>query len=1017
VFAFALSRVRVGSRARAAMRLGLASVACAAGIGVAFPGVALAAKPSVVFVEEFFPTGPATGELIAYVEPAGETTEYHAAYGLSSSEWCTAKGAKGSPDHATAPAALGSTSGIHIVKIAIAGLSAGKGYCGEVIVQNGSGEAHSELIQFTAGVPLAAGGVLEGTGPTTEIYANSSDPAGQATTYHVAYGLASSKWCASIGKEGSPEASTPPVSLGFSDTEFHSATVELSGLTRGAAYCAEFISENSSGRAQSFQQPFSAGVPTASLFELTATGPGSVSFTGEVDPVGQATTYDIAYGLASSQWCSSAGAEGSPELVTSPTAVASTGTSCHTVTVVVSGLIGGKEYCAALISENGSGTSSARERRHFTSGAPSAEAEEPFATGLTSIGVEVRVDPAGQTTQYATEYGLASSMWCRSAGFEGSPEHVVTPATLGFTDGAFHAVVVNVTGLVTGEGYCVGLAAENPSSKTVVVGGAAVAGIPSATLGAFRSPVVPTGPTAVSIEGEINPAGQTTHYQMKYGMTTSQWCNSGEGSPEHTTPLEPLGFTDGSFHKVVIALSGLTPGDEYCATLAVSNPTGASVSTEVRPLSTGFTAGAPAINGPSEVAPRGSAAPIEAEVDPAGQTTHYDAEFGLASSMWCRSGGFEGSPEHTTAAAPLASSDGSFHAVTVEITGLSGATDYCAALTAENASSKATSFVVLFTTGSGMLPPTNISPPEVSGTAREGQVLIESHGSWTHAPTAYSYQWERCDSAGASCHPIVGATAQTYTLSAGDVGSTIRVSETTSNEGGSSEPAPSTTTSVVQPAATAPVNTGAPVVSGSGQPGQTLSCSTGSWTGSPPPAFTYVWLRDGSSVGGATSATYVVQAADQGHTLSCEATASNSAGHQAATSVGVAIAASPAQIAALLASQLTPAGKAARIAALLKSGGFSMAFKALDAGTAVIDWYQVPHGAKVSKKTKPTPILVGAGYLTFSAAGTATMQIKLTATGKRLLKHAKKLKLTAKGTFTPTGTAAIAATRTFVLKR
>jgi hypothetical protein len=81
----------------------------------------------------------------------------------------------------------------------------------------------------------------------------------------------------------------------------------------------------------------------------------------------------------------------------------------------------------------------------------------------------------------------------------------------------------------------------------------------------------------------------------------------------------------------------------------------------------------------------------------------------------------------------------------------------------------------------------------------------------------------------------------------------------------------------------------------------------------------------------------------------------------------------------------------------------------------VIDWYEVPSGAKLAKKARPVP--VGAGQRTFSAAGTATIKIKLTAAGKSLLRHAKKLKLTAKGTFTPTGDTPVTTTRTFVLKR
>jgi hypothetical protein len=123
---------------------------------------------------------------------------------------------------------------------------------------------------------------------------------------------------------------------------------------------------------------------------------------------------------------------------------------------------------------------------------------------------------------------------------------------------------------------------------------------------------------------------------------------------------------------------------------------------------------------------------------------------------------------------------------------------------------------------------------------------------------------------------------------------------------------------------------------------------------------------------------------------------------------------SSAQIAALLKQELTPAGKAAKIAALLKTSGFTVTVKALEAGTVVIDWYQVPPGARLAKAK---PVLVAAGQMSLSEAGTARIKLKLTAGGKRLLKHTRSLKLTAKGTFTPTGETPVVATKTFVLKR
>lgn len=74
-----------------------------------------------------------------------------------------------------------------------------------------------------------------------------------------------------------------------------------------------------------------------------------------------------------------------------------------------------------------------------------------------------------------------------------------------------------------------------------------------------------------------------------------------------------------------------------------------------------------------------------------------------------------------------------------------------------------------------------------------------------------------------------------------------------------------------------PVNSTAPVLTGTPAPGQTLTCSTGAWTNNPS-AYTYAWLRDGSPIAGQASSTYVVQGADQGHSISCQVTASNSGG-------------------------------------------------------------------------------------------------------------------------------------------
>jgi hypothetical protein len=92
--------------------------------------------------------------------------------------------------------------------------------------------------------------------------------------------------------------------------------------------------------------------------------------------------------------------------------------------------------------------------------------------------------------------------------------------------------------------------------------------------------------------------------------------------------------------------------------------------------------------------------------------------------------------------------------------------------------------------------PSNTVLPVISGSAIEGETLAASTGSWSGAPTGYAYQWQDCDGSGGGCKSIGGAKASSHVLGAGDVGDTLRVVVTASNEGGST-PATSAQTSVV----------------------------------------------------------------------------------------------------------------------------------------------------------------------------------------------------------------------------
>jgi hypothetical protein len=96
--------------------------------------------------------------------------------------------------------------------------------------------------------------------------------------------------------------------------------------------------------------------------------------------------------------------------------------------------------------------------------------------------------------------------------------------------------------------------------------------------------------------------------------------------------------------------------------------------------------------------------------------------------------------------------------------------------------------------------PSNTAAPAISGTATVGQTLTASTGTWSSQTTpTYTYQWQRCDTAGNNCSSISGATAQTYTVQSADVNSTLRVAVTATNSSGAGSATTAQTAIVAQP--------------------------------------------------------------------------------------------------------------------------------------------------------------------------------------------------------------------------
>lgn len=188
--------------------------------------------------------------------------------------------------------------------------------------------------------------------------------------------------------------------------------------------------------------------------------------------------------------------------------------------------------------------------------------------------------------------------------------------------------------------------------------------------------------------------------------------------------------------------------------------------------------------------------------------------------------------------------------------------------------------------------PDNTAEPRISGTARVGQVLRTTRGTWSGTtPMQFEFRWFRCEGAGApdasNCRRISNAGDNTYVLRQADAGFRIRSQVLARNVDGQ-DTATSNPTAVVTTAR--PVNTTEPSISGTAAVGNRLQANRGQWAGNQPITYAFQWLRcsaqgdNCSEIQGANDTDYEVQDSDTGRTIRVRVTARNDRGSTSAIS-------------------------------------------------------------------------------------------------------------------------------------
>ena len=395
------------------------------------------------------------------------------------------------------------------------------------------------------------------------------------------------------------------------------------------------------------------------------------------------------------------------------------------------------------------------------------------------------------------------------------------------------------------------------SISGAVVTGAPGIGGPSIGTGSGNTYTQTTDGFDATLAGGIYPNGLATTYVVQYGTTTSYGQSTTSTSiGSGTAPV-----------SVSVSLTGLSPSTTYHYRLVATNSDGTSYgydSTLTTSTASPLASVKPTVSGSAATLQTLSASNGTWSNTP----TSYTYQWQIATSPtsgWSNIGG------QTASTYTLAAGDAG---ASVRV-----------GVTASNSFGSTTAY-------SGPAGPVVSSAPVVSvkpvvsGTASVGSVISTGNGTWSNAPTSYTYQWQIATSPTSGWSDVSGQTGSTYTLALGDAGASFRVGVTASNGAGTA----TAYSGAVGPVISAvPAVSTKPTVSGNPWVGQLLSATSGGWS---PAATTYAYqwqiatspTSGWSNVSGATGSTLALPSGDVGASLRVGVTAANASGSATAYS-------------------------------------------------------------------------------------------------------------------------------------
>ena len=405
----------------------------------------------------------------------------------------------------------------------------------------------------------------------------------------------------------------------------------------------------------------------------------------------------------------------------------------------------------------------------------------------------------------------------------------------------------------TGLQYTLGVADEGSTVRLLVTASNADGVVMAASA---PTVVVPSSPpvntTAPTITGTVQRASTLTATQGAWAGIGNTYSYQWQDSTDGTTWTDIAGAT-GATYPLTTADEGSALRVVVTASNADATVSAMSAATATVPASPPINTVAPVVTGTAQRT--GVLTATQGTWSGIGNTYAYQWQSSTDGTTWTPISGA------TAATYTLGLAD---EGSTVRVL-----------VTAENPDGTASAASAPTATVVGSLP-TNTVAPAISGVAQRGSSLASTLGTWTGLGNTYAYQWQRSADGGSTWTAITGAIGASYTLAVADETDTVRVLVTTTNADGSVSVG-SLPTAVVQ--SSAPVNTVAPVVTGTAQRTGVLTATQGSWSGSGN-AYGDQWQRsaDGTTwtnIAGATGTSYPLGVADEGSTVRVLVTATN----------------------------------------------------------------------------------------------------------------------------------------------